>query len=47
MYDTEMRSECPICGHSAVLLIDPYIQAREISCPDRYCPNNREKNKDE
>jgi ribosomal protein S27AE len=36
-----VRAECPLCGHTAILVING--EEKEYLCPDRFCPNCQDK----
>lgn len=33
----EIKAECPLCGHTAIIVFSGGEQ--EVYCPDKYCPN--------
>jgi transcription elongation factor Elf1 len=37
----EVKAECPLCGHTATLVITG--TEKEYQCPDRFCPNCKDK----
>lgn len=41
---SELKAECPICGHTAVVVIED--NEKTIYCPDQYCPNCKDKPRD-
>jgi hypothetical protein len=42
----EVKAECPLCGHTAILVFTGYGSEKEYYCPDRFCPNCKDKQND-
>jgi hypothetical protein len=42
MYERlEIKAECPLCGHTAILVFTG--SEKEYYCPDKFCPNCKDK----
>ncbi len=40
----EVRAECPLCGHSCILVFTG--GEKEFHCPDKYCPNCKDRHEE-